>query len=446
MPGKIKLQFTNQQTIMNLNIIFAYLIISACAVIMFFLFVWDFRSHKTDNHKDFKSVIVSVGVLGTFIGIVIGLWEFDTSNISSSVPNLLGGLKTAFMTSIMGMGSAIALSIFQGLKNKDKNTADTELNALNHISKQLEDLNFLKEIKEYTRQLEAIPLINTKLDSIDTNIKTLSADIAGVKNELKENQQQLFAFLKDKLEGIDKSLKVAVEKLAEGATQEIIKALEGVIADFNNNLTEQFGDNFKQLNEAVLKMIEWQENYKNSVQQFEKSLGDILTQTETSHQKTINLINTSFDDFSKAHQKTISETIQQIDTTVQASKGTAEQISKITKDYATIADTSEALTEIIKTNQNQINTMKIHLESLATIGKDAGSITEELKNFSKEIQGSLSNQASSVKVLAEDLETQLRRALDELEKTLTSLTKSFAENYKEYLERHHEMTQQNNND
>jgi hypothetical protein len=37
-----------------------------------------------------------------------------------------------------------------------------------------------------------------------------------------------------------------------------------------NNLTEQFGDNFKQLNEAVLKMIEWQNTYKNSVQEFEK--------------------------------------------------------------------------------------------------------------------------------------------------------------------------------
>ena len=430
---------------MNLNIIFDYPIISACAFIMLFLSVWDFRSHKTDNHKDFKSVIVSVGVLGTFIGIVIGLWEFDTNNISSSVPNLLGGLKTAFMTSIMGMGSAIALSIFQGLKNRDKNTAGTELDALNRISKQLEDLNFLQEIKEYTRQLEAIPLINTKLDSIDTNIKTLSADIAGVKNELKENQQQLFAFLKDKLEGIDKSLKEAVEKLAEGATQEIIKALEGVIADFNNNLTEQFGDNFKQLNEAVLKMIEWQENYKNSVQQFEMSLKDILTQTKNSHEKTIDLISQSFDEFSKVHKKAISETIQQSEKTVDIAKGTAEQISKITKDYEAIAETAEDLTEIIQINKNQIDNLKTHLESLAKIGKDAGAITEELKNFSKEVQGSLTAQAGSVKSLTEDIQNQLPRALGELEKTLVGLTNAFRDNYKEYLDRASEIMKQNNN-
>ena len=445
MPGKIKLKLTNQPIIMNLNTIFDYPIIWACVFIMLFLFGWDFRSHKTDNHKDFKSVIVSVGVLGTFIGIVIGLWEFDTDDITSSVPSLLGGLKTAFMTSIMGMGFAITLSVFQSIKNKDKNTADTELDALNRISKQLEDLNFLQEIKEYTRQLEAIPLINTKLDSIDTNIKTLSTDIAGVKNELKENQQQLFAFLKDKLEGIDKSLKEAVEKLAEGATQEIIKALEGVITDFNNNLTEQFGDNFQQLNESVLKMIEWQENYKNSVQQFEQALNDMLATTENSNQKTIDLINKSFDDFFKVHKQAISETIQQNEKTVELAKGTAEQISKITKDYEAIAETAEDLTEIIQTNKNQIDNLKTHLESLAKIGKDAGAITEELKNFSKEVQGSLTAQAGSVKSLTEGIQNQLPRALEELEKTLVGLTNAFRDNYKEYLDRVSEIMEQNNN-
>jgi hypothetical protein len=32
---------------------------------------------------------------------------------------------------------------------------------------------------------------------------------------------------------------------SKGATEEIIKALQDVIQDFNTNLTEQFGDNFK---------------------------------------------------------------------------------------------------------------------------------------------------------------------------------------------------------
>ena len=39
------------------------------------------------------------------------------------------------------------------------------------------------------------------------------------------------------------------------ATEQVIAALKTVIQDFNNNLAEQFGENFKQLNTAVLEPV-----------------------------------------------------------------------------------------------------------------------------------------------------------------------------------------------
>jgi flagellar hook-basal body complex protein FliE len=229
------------------------------------LFWKDLSSYKGYSHQDFKSILVSTGVLGTFIGIFIGLLGFDSSSVVDSVPKLLDGLKTAFVTSIVGMGLAILLSIIQ--KNRSGGGAENEITALNNISKKLE-----------------------KLNSIDTNIKSLSSNISSVKDELKINQKDLFEFLKEKLSEIDNSLKEAVQTLSKGATEEIIKALQDVIKDFNNNLTEQFGDNFKQLNEAVLKMIEWQNTYKNSVQEFEKQLKITAENTNESHQNTTALV------------------------------------------------------------------------------------------------------------------------------------------------------------
>jgi hypothetical protein len=52
---------------------------------------------KGYSHQDFKSILVSTGVLGTFIGIFIGLLGFDSSSVVDSVPKLLDGLKTAFV-------------------------------------------------------------------------------------------------------------------------------------------------------------------------------------------------------------------------------------------------------------------------------------------------------------------------------------------------------------
>lgn len=66
--------------------------------------------------KDLKAQIVSVGVLGTFIGIFIGLQSFNPQDIVNSVNDILSGLKTAFLTSIVGMAVATILSIVEKLK------------------------------------------------------------------------------------------------------------------------------------------------------------------------------------------------------------------------------------------------------------------------------------------------------------------------------------------
>jgi archaellum component FlaC len=62
-----------------------------------------------------------------------------------------------------------------------------------------------------------------KLNSIDTNIKSLSSNVSSVKDELTINQKDLFKFLKEKLSEIDNSLKEAIQTLSKGATEEIIK-------------------------------------------------------------------------------------------------------------------------------------------------------------------------------------------------------------------------------
>lgn len=144
--------------------------ISAAIVVLFIL-------SMKNRGRNFKNEIVSLGILGTFVGIAMGLYHFDVTNIKESMPQLLEGLKTAFVTSGIGIFFSILLSIFKPQATKK---------------------------------------------------------------------------------------------------EEVIYALEEVVKDFNKNLTEQFGDNFKQLNEAVKNMILWQDNYKSHIQESEESIGHII--------------------------------------------------------------------------------------------------------------------------------------------------------------------------
>lgn len=88
-------------------------------IFVIMIFILGFLDVKTG--KDFKSQIVSVGVLGTFVGIFIGLQGFNPADIINSVNDILVGLKTAFFTSIVGMGVATILSIIQKLKGDAEN-------------------------------------------------------------------------------------------------------------------------------------------------------------------------------------------------------------------------------------------------------------------------------------------------------------------------------------
>ncbi len=72
----------------------------------------DIYTHKrlTDLVPD---IFTSLGILGTFLGLVWGLKNFDPNNyeaITSSVSSLVDGIKVAFLTSIYGIAFSIVYS------------------------------------------------------------------------------------------------------------------------------------------------------------------------------------------------------------------------------------------------------------------------------------------------------------------------------------------------
>lgn len=57
------------------------------------------------------TILTTTGIFATFLGIALGLADFDTGNIQASVPDLLDGLKTAFWTSVAGVGGALTIKL-----------------------------------------------------------------------------------------------------------------------------------------------------------------------------------------------------------------------------------------------------------------------------------------------------------------------------------------------
>ena len=73
------------------------------------------QNKKNGIIDDGAQQAVTIGVTFTFIGIIAALWDFnvtDVDNIKQTITQFLNGMKTAFITSIIGIISSILIKIF----------------------------------------------------------------------------------------------------------------------------------------------------------------------------------------------------------------------------------------------------------------------------------------------------------------------------------------------
>lgn len=193
-----------------------------CIVLLFYYLIVLFNENARDKYSKHSiliyipSLFTTLGLLGTFVGIAIGLSRFSTEpdEIRSSITTLIGGLKGALGTSIIGIILSIITSILLKLKI-----------GMGHISPPLSD--------EYI----ALKLINR---SIDDKLSQVNNTIIGFKEEMSANQQ----------EAILNALEVTVEKFNDV----MLKSIEGLV-----------DGNFDKLTGAIDQLIAWQKYYRSDI-------------------------------------------------------------------------------------------------------------------------------------------------------------------------------------
>ncbi len=104
---------------MNSEILFGIVTIFAVAI---WAAQYIRKRNKENNNEhlfDFiPHLFPTLGILFTFLGIAIGLWNFDSNNIEKSIPELMDGLKTAFIVSIFGVALLVVFSFWTNIKRK----------------------------------------------------------------------------------------------------------------------------------------------------------------------------------------------------------------------------------------------------------------------------------------------------------------------------------------
>lgn len=396
--------------------------------------------------------VISVGVLFTFIGIAISLYNFDanTEKMIESLNAFIEGMKTAFYTSIIGMAAALVIKWIQaGVESKDDEEYRESLTDIKDIAKEVSantkvteaglqsvkasidagsnsrlgeqiavvaakmegmvaaakdsqsemkqmaasmtaQANMLEQLgrtigdsisafgESQKKQTEALGLVikesmnalGTKLEeSSDEQIgilQSMNSSIASMReNEekaagaamatLEETREYQRTSLANEAEqnkiltqntqsiiGMGESFDTFVNNVKEVFGEAVIGALNRSMQNLNEQLEKQFGENFKELNDAVKALNVWQQEYKNIVDNSIKELNliqetfkhfeDVVAQNVSEHIESLNTNLKTFTETSNTNvsvQKNLSEAVVSLNELVQAAKNSIAETQKI---------------------------------------------------------------------------------------------------------------------
>lgn len=341
---------------------------SLVIIFAFALFIWkQFHRPGHDFRNEAATILTSLGVTGTFVGILFALQKFNVDNIVDDLPAMLDGLKVAFVTSVIGISCSVMFQVLafypkragQKLNKGSDETKDRDINDLYRIME-----------KSFTAQTE----LSNRIGGDDD--KSLTGQIEKMRLSQRDFTDDLF-----------KKLDEFVNQMAKGATEQIIDALKNVIVDFNNKLTEQFGENFKELNRAVLKLVDWQENYKQQLEEMRIAF----------------------------------------DTSVRAIDESKLALAQIVQSAESIPKTMDKLKPVLDGVNHQINELETHLAVFQEMRNAAVAAVPEMQDHVRTIVDDISNASKETTQKVGELATITQSTFGEFQRTATAASANLTE-------------------
>jgi DNA anti-recombination protein RmuC len=384
-----------------------FFIVVISGTTIFFLFIKYDRYAITHGPE----ILTTLGIFGCFIGIALALLDFDTNNINQSVQNLLNGVKTAFWASVFGiLGSLL-------IKFKHRFFKEPIL---------------INEDNVKTASLEDV------VDSINNLRKSIASDNdSSLLSQIKLMRQEQL----DNSNRLIKSLDDFASKVSELGSKALIEALEKVIKDFNTQLNEQFGENFKHLNSAVEKLVLWQQQYKEELDK----LQDVQIQSAASlweSARHFGVVVEKADAYTASAEnlsKLVSAFNDQYGLMKQSQESLYQVLVEMKKVEPSFSQKIIDLTDVFKNGTNTISTevqnqvkefstqIKQNNEELSNLVKK--SIPEIQKQVNDMILESQKQLNTNFATLDKNLEEELQKSLRTLGQQLASLSEKFVSDY-----------------
>ena len=368
------------------------IIVTILFSLMIVFIVYKFMKEKSYSKEPSLGYISSmIGVLGTFIGISIGLWEFDTNNITESVPMLLVGMKIAFATSIAGMIGAIFMK-YIAIKNEDEENIDDIIDLFNTMIKESRLVNETL----IANQTQSNDVLNKVSESWIISQREFTQNLASELHSLNIN---------------------TTEKQDE------------LISEF-----KKLGETFTELNKCVDSLVQWQENYKDTIELTTNELNKVIESITNVDESIKEIANNST--LISNNNENLSDILKDIEYSqgmlLEGSKSIVEISDKANQSIPMINTYFEKSNELFKQEVAEyMNEFKMIVYSLKncvpevnnSLLKSTKRFNNSLESFVNNIENSVEDNNASVKNQIEVLKKYTVRVNNNLENTISESTK-----------------------
>lgn len=406
--------------------------------------------------ESIPAVFPTLGIFCTALGITIGIWDFNTADIQGSIPELLKGLRLAFVATMAGI---IGLIIFQKWSaiiqkqieddpNRPKKQTD-ELSALSELTHAVQELKRSTEnqiqnlVQSFGTALEnnvttKLSLIEKEITNITTSTSASQEVLAGHLLKLREehaltsqkasdNTDQIIKAMGENNKLIAHKFEEFSELLKQNNTEALVEVMNRTTQQFNAQMSELINrlvqENFAELNKSVQNLNDWQQDNKEQVQNLTEhfqlttnmfSLSAATLKEVADNTKSLTDDNSKLNDLIHQLNKVMIDDrrFQEITTNLTV---TIETLSKTTDSFE---ETTSKLNDWVKTEKNFKESAQILISKLEEF-RDFNS--DVWKNYRSEMQEAVNIIQKASSSISSDLDNINAEFYTRLNTTLQSL-------------------------
>lgn len=382
-----------------------------------------------------SSVMTGLGILGTFVGLAIGLQSFRTDNaeaMTNSIAPLIEGIKVAFYTSIFG----VLLSLVYGTLYKYRfNQAEAAVEEF--VSLFYRYGGYRPENEAVSRLLQLQEEQTDSMNQFAEEISIALADaldkaLAPTLNQLPEQMSQAIqANISPTMQAIGASLDNLAGELTQNLTQAQNTGVEAMVNNFLDQMDRAVGGQMGNLEKSIQTICEWQQKTSDKL--------DEVVDSVCQNAESVSVINEDLKDIVTqlatyiASMEAAAEKLHNATTRVDQ---LAERTSTAAEDYKGILDGTAQLSEQISNQQKVAAELAAkQSEHMRADSEFIQAQSEQLKQTCDGVTDNLSDAADRLATVSGQLKNDVSEAMtqtyaqfdSQLAKAITHFSGTLAE-------------------